>query len=353
MADAAKMELKAEIRELTDKYARLEPVVDKIIKDIFPRRNYPMLHITHRLKTQKSIMGKLERRADEYSSIYEMNDILGFRVICYFPEDIDLIGDMICDNFRIDNSMTHDKRALIAPTSFGYLSLHYTCALPEDKGYSEELCGLWFEVQIRTILQHAWAEIEHDLGYKTEFGIPRAIRRKFSRAASLLETADFLFEEIRNDTAEYTAHVKKMIENDSADDMFLDNITIREFTERSHAYLSLLGDIAGITGADIIPADPEGQLPMLDFLGVRTLGDLVSMIGRNHELAVSLAEEILKGSEIDELASTAAFYYLYRAELISGSYSRERIGEFFALMTDDQGRIERNTESVMSRRTKH
>ena len=61
------------------------------------------------------------------------------------------------------------------------------CSLPKDKGYPEELTEYTFEIQFRTVLQHAWAEIEHDLGYKTEFGIPLDVRREFSRVAGLLE----------------------------------------------------------------------------------------------------------------------------------------------------------------------
>ena len=74
------------------------------------------------------------------------------------------------------------------------------CALPDNYG---ELNNLWFEIQIKTILQHSWAEIEHDLGYKTEFEVPRNIRRSFSKAASLLETVDDIFSDIRTKRIQY------------------------------------------------------------------------------------------------------------------------------------------------------
>ena len=73
--------------------------------------------------------------------------------------------------------------------------------LPEHRKYHSKK----FEVQIRSILQHAWAEIEHDLGYKSQAAIPRAVRRRFSRLAGLLELADEEFAGIRGEIGEHQA----------------------------------------------------------------------------------------------------------------------------------------------------
>ena len=152
----------------------------------------------------------MERKQDHYHSLADMADILGFRIICYFSSDVDMIADRISQHFRINRSRSKDKRKLIDARTFGYLSLHYICALPEE---DNELSDIWFEIQIKTILQHSWAEIEHDLGYKSEIEIPREIRRSFSKAASLLETTDDIFSDISRKLKEYQAKVKADMEN--------------------------------------------------------------------------------------------------------------------------------------------
>ena len=71
--------------------------------------------------------------------------------------------------------------------------------LLEYSSYGEQK----FEFQIRTILQHSWAEIEHDLGYKGEFEIPSTAKRTFYRVAALLEQADIEFVKLKSTIAEY------------------------------------------------------------------------------------------------------------------------------------------------------
>jgi putative GTP pyrophosphokinase len=338
-----------EIQDLIALYEQLEPVVLERINNALSRQDGRLYHITHRIKTADSIRGKLERKPDEYPDLYSIRDILGVRIICYFSDEVDEAAKLVSEVFRIDWSKSKDKRELIKPDAFGYLSLHYICSLPENLGYPEQLSSLLFEVQMRTMLQHTWAEIEHDLGYKTEFGIPRAIRRSFSRVASLLEVADQNFSDIKNSIAAYKAEVRANIDSDNADNMYLDVVTLTEFMKRSHIYRKLLSDIASITNAHITDTDSENQLQQLSFFKINTLGDLVCAIKREYSQILSLAEERLRDSELDELSSTVAFYYLYQALLISGNYSPERISEFFALRTNKESSIKSNTERIVQK----
>lgn len=337
-----------EIQALIERYKHLEKFVSERIHNVFANSGL-MIHITHRIKTIDSIKGKLERKPNIYSNIYEINDILGFRVICYISSDLDLAAKIIADNFRVNWNRSKDKRKIIDARSFGYVALHYVCALPDTES---ELSDLWFEIQIKTILQHCWAEIEHDLGYKSEIEVPRNIRRSFSKAASLLETADDIFSYIRNSLIEYRIKIKQDIENDKIDDLFFDKITLAEFTSHNIAYRNLLNEIAAITNARILEGNSESQLPLIDFLEIHSFRDMINLINEEHNLALKLARELLQDSEIDELASTAAYHFLFRARLISGSYNKEKIREFFMLTIKNEILIESNTKKIIDARKK-
>lgn len=340
-------ETDSEIQALIAKYKRLEVLVNERMEKIFA--NTRLIHIHHRVKTIKSIKGKLERK-EQYSRVQELNDILGFRIICYLSVDIDSAARLIAENFRVKWQKSKDKRELIDARSFGYVAVHYICALPDTEPENEDLKELWFEVQIKTILQHSWAEIEHDLGYKSEIEVPRDIRRSFSKAASLLETADDIFSEIRAKLRAYTVKIKQDIEDNRLDDIFFDKITLAEFTSHNAEYLNLLNEIAAVPHAKILPQSPESQLPLIKFLGIYSFGDMIRLIGEEHDLALELARKLLQGSEIDELSSTAGYHFLFRAKLITGNYSRERVREFFALTTTNEKIIDSSTDKIIKER---
>ena len=335
-----------EIQSLIEKYRRIETIVDEKLHQIFGN-GVSLIHITHRIKTADSIKGKLERKPDLYARPSDIYDILGFRVICYFSADIDLAARLINENFTVDWSKSKDKRQLIDSRTFGYVAVHYVCSLPEAL---PELSDLQFEIQIKTILQHSWAEIEHDLGYKTEIEIPRNIRRSFSKAASLLEAADDIFSGIKVQLAEYSASMKENIARTNLDDISFDRITLAAFTEQNETYRNLLNEIADITKADITERGLESQLPLIDFLEIRSLGEMVRLIETEHDLALELARQLLENSETDEIAFTAAYHFLFRAMLISGNYSREKIREFFMLTTKNEAIIEQRTNKIMKER---
>ncbi|MFF8322549.1 GTP pyrophosphokinase family protein [Streptomyces bobili] len=158
-------------------------------------------YIRSRVKTKVSTVRKLANPTKSYTGISDLTDMLGVRIVTYFPDDVDRVAKMIRDEFSIDEENSTDKRASLDPDRFGYLSLHYVASLAKNRVALAEyarFADFTFEIQIRSILQHAWAEIEHDLGYKASNAIPVEVRRRFSRIAGLLEVADNEFQEIRN-----------------------------------------------------------------------------------------------------------------------------------------------------------
>ncbi|MCY1691163.1 hypothetical protein OVA29_11120 [Exiguobacterium sp. SL14] len=103
---------------------------------------------------------------------------------------------IIENEFAIDRDQSVDKSTLLDTTEFGYLSVHFVASLSEQRLALSEygrFKDYTAEIQIRSILQHAWAEIEHDLGYKNPNSVPAEVKR-----APLVGWQDCLRLPIRN-----------------------------------------------------------------------------------------------------------------------------------------------------------
>lgn len=334
-------------RKKRDDFVKLGDTVHSILDEMCADAGIKPLGIEHRVKSEKSLAGKLERSGGWYSTLEDLTDILGARIICFFSDEIDKIGKLVEERFVIDRENSSDKRELIKADSFGYLSLHYICSLPFDAGYPDNICGKRFEIQIRTVLQHAWAAIEHDLGYKSEFGVPRGVVREFSRIAGLLEIADDEFVRARDNMRAYTENIRKKIIENNADDVHIDSISLNEYVKRNTKMREFLNDISKIANAEISEIDAENYIVQLKFLGKETLGDVQKMMEENRELALALAEKGLSNAELDILSSTVGLRFLCRAELLNKEYPPQKITEFLKLSLGTQEKASRQAKHLL------
>lgn len=235
--------------------------------------------VTCRAKKSDSLRDKLSRPGKHYEALTEVTDLAGVRIITFFSDDVDAIGTIIEREFTIIEDESIDKRKALDPDRFGYLSLHYVCMLADKRAdlaeyapYRPYKC----EIQVRSILQHAWAEIEHDLGYKAAQGIPRHIRRRFSRLAGLLETADEDFMRIRDELAAYSSSVKKEIAEEPSE-VLLDKVSLGTFIQQDATVQTIDKQIAQWLGATLSEPDDqriERDLERLRDLGMETIEQL-------------------------------------------------------------------------------
>ena len=191
-------------------------ILEGLIQSTLEANGLQVHSVTSRVKSKASIRRKLER-LDRERDINSLTDILGIRIITYFRDEVDAVARLIENEFLIDKERSVDKRAALDPDRFGYLSLHYIAQLNQNRSQLVEYSmytGVLFEVQIRSILQHAWAEIEHDRGYKSEAEVPKAVRRRFSRLASLLELADDEFLGLRDELARLPRSIPRSLSTD-------------------------------------------------------------------------------------------------------------------------------------------
>ncbi|PWB49233.1 MAG: GTP pyrophosphokinase [Candidatus Methanoperedenaceae archaeon] len=201
-----------------EKYRLLASTIKEILSPILQKKAIRPHSITYRAKDLKSLKKKIEEK--KYKDLREITDLAGVRVITYYPSDVDPIVREIEENFVIDKEKSIDKRKNSDLSIFGYASVHLIVDLsadrlnlPEYSSYKDMTC----EIQVRTILQHAWAEIEHDIVYKSTEEIPFDLRRNFSSLAGLLEVADREFELIRNMKKEVSRKIENKINIESLD----------------------------------------------------------------------------------------------------------------------------------------
>lgn len=197
-------ELKNEyIKRIPDYYLAFDLIKSNLVKTL-TQANIEYSQLDGRVKLPDSFVKKIEKKKWKYANPFEeVTDIIGFRVVAYYREDIDKIIKILYNDFEIDFENSINKLVNLDPDRMGYLSVHYVCKLKKDNLNKEDLemvnCNYKFEIQIRTALQHAWAEIDHKLRYKTLVNIPKKIERKLFRISALLELADSEFSHIRDE----------------------------------------------------------------------------------------------------------------------------------------------------------
>ena len=142
--------------------ARLE-----IIEDEFKYRKLrcPIHHIDTRLKSAKSILGKLQKKDLDLTLSAACNniyDIAGIRVVCSYIKDVYLIRDRLMA--QDDIMIMQIKDYIETPKENGYRSLHMVIRAPVYFMNKKQLVPV--ELQIRTLAMDLWASLEHDIKYK-------------------------------------------------------------------------------------------------------------------------------------------------------------------------------------------
>lgn len=195
--------IKQYVSEQRDTYRLLSEKTKEFLLSVLISKGIVPHSITSREKDPEELREKITGEGGTPDALFnEINDLAGVRIIAYFPSDVDNIVPLIEKEFNIDSKHSMDKRLSIDPAVFGYASVHFVVKfrpellmLPEYALFNKMKC----EIQVRTILQHAWAEIEHGIVYKSPGEIPFRVRRRFACLAGLLEIADREFESLRQD----------------------------------------------------------------------------------------------------------------------------------------------------------
>ncbi len=201
MTDATIRALGATYHKFLRSHPDAKQTLVEVFEDLFSDAGITFDRVTARIKTWASLKSKAERLtatgAPEYPDPWHsIHDILGVRVTTFHSTEIPKAVELLSHTFTVVRSV--DKAAETRLTGeFGYGSHHVIIRLGDELEELRDYRNMLVEVQIRTVLQHAWAEFEHDIRYKNgSADLDPAVDRAFTLAAGLIELADQQFDKI-------------------------------------------------------------------------------------------------------------------------------------------------------------
>lgn len=295
-----------QFRERYPVFEKLLSVVRKSLENCVNENHVYINAIEARIKDEKSLVGKLERKGDKYADISDITDILGARVITFYSDEVDKIAALVDGLFKIDWENSIDKRKMHELDSFGYSSLHYICQVPKELFYDPECPELneyKFELQMRTALQHVWSVLDHDTGYKSGFEVPRGYLRNLNRLAGMLELADEQFCQIRTGINDYRRQVQALVHSGRFDEVSLDGDSYQNYLNL-RPFDDLNKRIASINQAEIHESSLFVYLKLFKLLKFKTLGDIDKLIKENSDSAFQLAALQLANTDLDIINSS-------------------------------------------------
>jgi ppGpp synthetase/RelA/SpoT-type nucleotidyltranferase len=189
--------------KVAPRYRQYARVLQEILRGI-ERKLAPQAIVQTRAKTVASFAEKIVRKPS-LDPVNQFTDLCGGRIITHTQDQVRAVSAFIEAHFEIDWDNSVDVSQRLKPTEFGYRSVHYIVQLKRGVFPSSDIpvkvpdkvYGLKAEIQVRTILEHAWADISHEWVYKKGFQIPDLYTRELAGLAATLEAADRSFSRLQ------------------------------------------------------------------------------------------------------------------------------------------------------------
>jgi ppGpp synthetase/RelA/SpoT-type nucleotidyltranferase len=203
-------------RVVQPRYAEYAQTLEQIL-GLAARAGGLQVIVQARHKTLASFAEKIQRKKDKYRDpLLRMTDLCGVRAIVQTQDDVLAVAEFIEKHFEVDWDNSLDVSQRLKPTEFGYRSVHYVVQLKRGVFPSEQIplevpgqffpdpdCPMKAEIQVRTLLEHAWAGFAHDRAYKSAFILPDKWQCELAVLAGMLEEVDRAFSTIQDGLQRY------------------------------------------------------------------------------------------------------------------------------------------------------
>lgn len=233
-----------EYKKLEKSYSAFAFKLKDLLHDIASNKNIAVHTVEARAKSVDSFAKKISRADKSYlNPLEEVTDLCGLRVILYYQSDVDLFCNFIRDEFSVDDERSVNKLHELSADRFGYISTHLIVNLKKSRGSLIEWSSFKSfnaEIQVRTVLQHAWASISHTLQYKNSSDTDTQIARQLNRVSGLLEVADEQFVAIKTKIISLRDQVERDFSKNNLD-IDVDSVSLDFFIE-NFDYFSKIRD---------------------------------------------------------------------------------------------------------------
>jgi putative GTP pyrophosphokinase len=263
-------EIKKEFEIRRRSYAALEEEARFILEKALKKGKIKTHSVPSRVKDVASFIDKVRRK--EFTNPFEqVQDIVGLRVVCLFLSDIPKVGQVIRENFAVLSE--DDKIEGSEVNSFGYMSIHFVVQMKHEyRGPRYEgIAGMPFEIQVRTILMDAWANVSHYLAYKSDIDVPTNLKRDFHALSGLFYVADSHFELFSRSSSESRQQMVELASVSKLDlgaqEINLDSLSAYlhvRFTDRAHSEAKLVSEL----------------VQQLLTAGYKTIGEIAEVVDR-------------------------------------------------------------------------
>lgn len=249
--------------------------VRRLMEELLRSEGIPVHSVTGRLKDRESFVEKCERKG--YDRPEQAMDMAGLRVITHTTAEVEQVCALIRREFQIDEANSGDKGAALEVDRVGYLSVHFVAKLsaprlelPEYRRFDRLCC----EIQVRSLLQHAWAEIEHDRSYKFAGVLPAELRRRFHLVAATLELMDREFRSLSEAIDDYALHVQKEAKKGNLD-LSIDSTSLLQYLHQRFPHTE------GASPERTYARNSEKLISELSAFGISTLAQVEALLQNN------------------------------------------------------------------------
>jgi putative GTP pyrophosphokinase len=196
-------------------FGHLRPVYESLVNEVLfavhkglSTRSIKTATVFGRVKEPQSLADKIDRM--NYTNLSDITDLAGARIVCMYSSQLVAVENFIREEFKVIEHL--DKSDQLGADRMGYQGLHFLIELAppfyEGPRY-RSLRGLRCELQVRTVLQDAWALISHQLVYKNEEVVPKRLLRDLNNVSSLLEIAQSVFDSVEEKRAHYMLEIQE------------------------------------------------------------------------------------------------------------------------------------------------